>query len=105
MRFNPKVELCIYTVCKELLANANKHANAALINVELKYDPEELQLYLLVKDDGVGFNKDQKFRKTAMGMASIQSRVKFIEGDMAISSAPGKGTSILVHAPAEVLSL
>lgn len=105
MRFNPKVELCIYSVCKELLANANKHANANLINVELKYDPEELQLYLLVKDDGVGFNKDQKFRKTAIGMASTQSRIKFIEGDMVITSAPGKGTAILVHAPAEVLIL
>ncbi|MDX2072644.1 MAG: AAA family ATPase [Haliscomenobacter sp.] len=98
-RFNSKVELCFYSVCKELLANANKHANANLINVELNYDPEEFQLYLLVKDNGVGFNKDQKFRKTAMGMASIQSRVKFIEGDMVITTAPGKGASILVYAP------
>lgn len=104
IRFNSKVELCIYSVCKELLANANKHANAAMIKVELKYDPEELQLYLLVKDDGVGFNKDQKFRKTAIGMASIQSRIKFIEGDMVVTTAPGKGTSILVHAPVEVLN-
>lgn len=104
-RFNSRIELCIYSVYKELLANANKHANANLINVELRYDPEEFQLYLLVKDDGVGFNKDQKFRKTAMGMASIQSRVKFIDGDMVVTSAPGKGTSILVHAPAEVLIL
>lgn len=102
IRFNSKVELCFYSVCKELLANANKHANANLINVELNYDPEEFQLYLLVKDDGTGFNKDQKFRKTAMGMASIQSRVKFIDGDLVITTAPGKGTSILVHAPVEV---
>lgn len=104
-RFNSRVELCIYSVCKELLTNANKHANANLINVDLRYDPEEFQLYLLVKDDGVGFNKDQKFRKTAMGMASILSRVKFIDGDMVVTSAPAKGTSILVHAPAEVLVL
>ena len=100
-RFNTKIELSLYSVCKEMIANAIKHSNARAITVDLKKNIEEGQIYLTVKDDGIGFSLDKKFRKNAIGITSIQSRIKFIEGQVSINSALGKGTIFLVKAPVE----
>jgi signal transduction histidine kinase len=95
------LEFTLYPVCKELLSNAVRHSNAKQIEVSLQQNLLESQVYLHVKDDGIGFSPEKKVRKNAIGMASIHSRIRYISGVVDVTSAPGKGTHILVKAPLE----
>lgn len=100
-RFDTKLELTLYPVCKELLSNALRHANAKQIEVSLQQNLLDALVYLQVKDDGIGFSPEKKVRKNAIGMASIHSRIRYISGVVDVTSAPGKGTDIRIKAPLE----
>jgi two-component system sensor histidine kinase UhpB len=50
-----------------------------------------------VHDDGQGF--DPTVRTQGFGLTGIRERVELLEGELEISSAPGKGTTLSVALP------
>jgi signal transduction histidine kinase len=56
---------------------------------------------LRVADDGVGFASGSR-RTSGLGLRSIDERVRFAGGRVAIESAPGHGTTVIVHVPVTV---
>ena len=50
-----------------------------------------------VEDNGDGFNMN--WVKKGLGLDSMQSRVNVLQGDLNIDTAPGRGTSVIVHIP------
>jgi signal transduction histidine kinase len=83
------------------LRNAFQHAQAKQIEVELRYD--EQQLRLRVRDDGKGIDLkvlSQGGREGHFGMHGMRERAQLIGGKLTVWSAPDSGTEIEVSVPA-----
>ncbi|MBS1730725.1 MAG: sensor histidine kinase [Bacteroidetes bacterium] len=87
----------IYRIIQELINNAMKHASAKNILVQVHVLQSEKLLTITVEDDGKGFDITTLSTTKGMGWSNIQNRVEFLKGKTDISSAPGKGTSILIE--------
>jgi len=90
-----ETKLNMYRIIQELLNNVMKHAKATEVDVQLSKSSEEL--IINVEDNGEGFNIN--WVKKGLGLDSMQSRVNVLQGDLNIDTAPGRGTSVIVHIP------
>ena len=92
-RSDPARDREVLRIAQEALQNAIKHAGASRIGVRL--DAEDGRLVLEVEDDGVGFDPDgRETRARSLGLTSMQERAERLGGRLAISSAPGRGTTV-----------
>ncbi len=86
-----KLHLC--RIIKELFNNAHKHARANRIEVLIKASPD--QLYILFKDDGVGYDHNQQSK--GIGMKNLEARVQCLQGGFKVKSKPNLGTRVILH--------
>jgi signal transduction histidine kinase len=93
---NPKQELIIFRIIQESIQNVIKHANARSIDISACYESHALKI--IVCDDGVGFNVEEKMGSGA-GLANMKSRASVIGAALAIDSDIGKGTTICISLP------
>ncbi|MFV8374852.1 tetratricopeptide repeat-containing sensor histidine kinase [Flavobacterium sp. LB1P62] len=91
------VKINLYRIIQESLQNINKYANANTIKVDLKKRGDDL--FLSIKDDGIGFNVNKA--KRGIGIQNIQSRTKECDGTVEIKSNIGEGTTITITVPIE----
>jgi signal transduction histidine kinase len=95
-----EITIFIYRIVNELLQNVLKHAKATRIVLEIA---EKNNKYLIsVKDNGVGFNKENlngNKRMGGFGLISIKERLESFKGRMNIKSAPGFGTTTTIEIP------
>ena len=98
-RLDPRLELVLYRMVQELLNNALKHARATTIHIELLFADDEVTLHF--EDDGVGFDATASGQAVAqgVGMVSIESRVRVLNGKIDIQSAAGLGTRVRITVP------
>lgn len=94
-RIDGQVEIAIYRVVQELVANALKHAQAQLISISL--NRQDNNLNVVVEDDGKGF--DLALVEKGMGLENIRQRVEALEGKLNIDAKPGRGTTVIVDVP------
>jgi PAS domain S-box-containing protein len=92
-----EMALCLFRVTQEALRNAALHARARTVKVSLR--TLEGGLELAVRDDGAGFVPALQRERPSLGLASMRERVRLLEGELDIESAPGHGTTILVWVP------
>lgn len=90
------IEDHLFRIVQEALSNTLRHSRAAMAEVKLQQKPDSVRL--LIRDDGIGFDPDEK-KHTSYGLVSIRERVNEIGGSMHIISAPGKGTRIEIRVP------
>ncbi len=90
-------EVVLYRIIQELVNNAVKHARASQILVVLQQ--RDAILYVTVEDNGIGFKTDGINHKVSSGIASIQARSEFLQGELAIHSSPGNGTTVTLECP------
>lgn len=90
---NIQKEFVILRVVQELLHNIVKHAAATEAHIHMQYLEEEL--ILVVKDNGNGFNPEE-YSENGMGLASINNRLKKINGSIKFESHPQTGTTVFV---------
>ena len=89
------VKINLYRIVQEALQNCNKYADAENIKVEFKSEID--YLILSIMDDGVGFNTRRK--KKGIGLHNIEYRAAECKGTVAIKSAKGEGTLLVVKVP------
>jgi signal transduction histidine kinase len=91
------VALCLYRVTQEALRNLAKHAavNEAWVTL-VATGPE---LLLRVQDHGVGFDPEAMRTQPGLGLSSMAERVRLIQADLSVQSAPGRGTTVEVRVP------
>lgn len=92
-----EVTLCVYRVAQEALRNLAKHAAVEQAWVTLVATNTELVLTVL--DQGVGFDPEGVRSHLGLGLSSMEERVRLIEAQLAVVSAPGKGTTVEVRVP------
>ena len=98
----PEHEVALYRITQEALNNVVKHAQAKQVMVELGV--ENGITYLLVEDDGRGFNvhesnPNRQSMTTGFGLQSMRERAEALGGSVQISSSPGRGTTVKVQLP------
>jgi PAS domain S-box-containing protein len=91
------IALALFRIVQEGLRNVAKHAQTHNVKVVL-FGKDDL-VHLNISDDGVGFDYSEARKKPGLGLASMEERVRLIQGDLSIQSQPGKGTVIEVRAP------
>ncbi len=98
---NPIVRDEIYRIAREAVRNAFRHAEAKQIEVEIRYD--EQQLRMRVRDDGKGLEPkllNAEGRTGHFGLNGMRERANLMRGKLTIWSAPGSGTEIELIIPA-----
>lgn len=92
----------MFRIFQEMINNMLKHAKATSVEVTLE-NPSEDIFILRVKDNGVGFDKQEKIRNadagSGIGLKNLINRVRLIGAKIDIDSAPGAGTCITVTLP------
>jgi signal transduction histidine kinase len=89
-RYPQDVETAVYFCTLEALQNAAKYAHPKEVVVRLRLDGDDL--VFTIRDDGQGF--DQATTKLGSGLQNMADRLEALGGDLSISSAPGRGTTI-----------
>ncbi len=86
---------------QEALHNALRHANASRIAVDARRNSHPPRVEISIRDDGVGFEPgtEPKMTEGHFGLTGIRERLKRLEGDVAIESAPRQGTVVRLQVP------
>jgi signal transduction histidine kinase len=92
-RLPDNVEVAGYYLVAEALTNVDKHAQASLVQLAVK--AEDDQLYLSIRDDGIGGADARK----GSGLIGLVDRVEALGGQIAIASRLGEGTSLVANIP------
>ncbi len=96
----PRVEVALYRICQEALANVARHAGASGVDVRLVATPEQVRL--VVEDDGRGFDASSVAGERH-GLVGINERARMLGGSFEVRSSPGAGTRVEVTVPLEKL--
>jgi signal transduction histidine kinase len=89
--------IILYRMVQEVINNIVKHSEAKRIDF-LATTSENL-FTLVIQDDGVGFNLEEKVNSGGSGLLNLQSRAKLIHAQFSIQSSPGVGTKICIELP------
>jgi signal transduction histidine kinase len=88
----------VYRVAQEALCNVAKHARATRVNISLRAADKRIRLR--VSDNGDGFCADKAWaRPMVFGLAGMRERATLLGGKLAVRSALGKGTVVLLELP------
>lgn len=113
-RLPPAVETALYRCVQEALTNVGKHARASRVSVEVQR--EDKLIRCSIRDDGVGFNvpaviagagqrdlfeAGSRRGERGLGLVGIRERLNALGGTLRITSAPGRGTELLISVPLE----
>lgn len=91
------LEIAVFRIIQELITNVLKHANAK--NATINISSFDKTLNIIIEDDGNGFDVKKVKFKDGMGLSSIKTRVKYLNGTLEIDSTIGKGSSVIINIP------
>jgi signal transduction histidine kinase len=96
-RFAAPVELALFRITQEALANVAKHSRAT--KVAVCHEEKEDTFYLTIADNGIGFDQDKAVLPTAgckWGLMNMNERAMAVGGHCQVESHRGKGTRVVV---------
>ena len=96
-RLENSMEIAIFRIIQELITNIIKHSGATEAAIYLT--DHSASINILVEDNGRGFDPEKIQPKEGMGLNSIRKRVEYMDGEMDVDAAEGKGTTINIHIP------
>lgn len=85
----------IVRITQEAVTNANRHANASSLSIELGFTATGISLK--VSDDGRGF--DAAHTSDGIGMSTMRDRAQQIGAEFAVVSDPMLGTQVVMTLP------
>ena len=80
-------------IVREAVTNAAIHGRAAHVRVRLERAD---QVRLVIEDDGRGFDPDGESGSVGFGIVSMRERAHSVGADLAVQSAPERGTQVEV---------
>jgi signal transduction histidine kinase len=97
-----EMSLELLQIVREALNNIQKHSGASRVAVSASRRDKKLEV--LVEDNGSGFPFTGMFTLEELdlmhlGPISIRRRVRALEGDLTITSAPGQGAKLEIRVP------
>ncbi len=104
--FNYKIiskdqKVALYRIAQEQFTNIVKYSEATLVNITL--DSSNINIIkMCISDNGKGMNKNTI--SNGIGLRNIDSRLHVLDGKMRIITAPGKGFSLEIEMPINVVA-
>jgi signal transduction histidine kinase len=95
-RLLPEIENGIYRLVQETLTNVSKHSQANSAAVTIRECDHVVTVEIC--DEGIGFDLNEA--ADGFGLVGMRERVDLVAGKLAVSSAPGKGTTVSAVMPA-----
>lgn len=95
---NKNMEIAIFRIVQEFINNAVKHGKAGKIDIELLVNRNG-SISIQLQDNGSGFDMSKAKKAKGIGLKNMLSRISSYDGEMQISSSPGKGTRCLIVFP------
>ncbi|HTI13704.1 MAG TPA: sensor histidine kinase [Dictyobacter sp.] len=92
----PNVEIVVFRIVQEALANIRKHAHASQAIITITNHNQ--QLLIEIRDNGDGLQQSEQ-QTGHFGLHTMQERVKEISGDWHVESQTGQGTTIRANIP------
>jgi len=89
------IEVALYFVCSEALANVAKHARASRASIQLR--AADGRVALIVADDGAGGADISD----GTGLRGLADRVEALGGKLELESPPDNGTRLAVELPVD----
>ncbi len=89
------LENSLYRLAQEALNNICRHSGASRVEVSLRR--RDGSLLLRISDDGRGFDPASPSR--GFGLGFMRERAELLGGSLSVSSAPGRGTTLVLEAP------
>lgn len=101
LRLPAPIELGLFRIAQEALANIAKHACATQAQIEIK--DEDGCILMTVSDNGVGFDTQTVYvgEDGHWGLFIMMERAKTIGASFDVKSMPGQGTKIMLRASIE----
>ncbi|WP_237589052.1 tetratricopeptide repeat-containing sensor histidine kinase [Polaribacter sargassicola] len=98
-RLENSLEIGIFRIVQELTTNIIKHADAKNATINLSFYDQNLNI--IIEDNGKGFDINNVNLKNGMGISSIKTRIKHLNGTFEIDSTIGKGSSVIIDIPVD----
>ena len=94
-----RVELQVLRIIQECIANIRKHSQARSVRVLLRTYRVGGGHYVLIEDDGVGFDESEikPVGGKHLGLTILRDRAQQINGEITIDSDPGEGTRVTLQ--------
>lgn len=100
-RLEHRVEISLFGIVQEAVANALKHARASVVEITVAVKADWVTVS--VRDDGLGFDPvqvDARYdQRGSFGLLHMRERAGRIGGELRVESAPGHGTTVSVSIP------
>jgi signal transduction histidine kinase len=93
----PESAITIYRIVQEALTNIARHAAATTVTVEGQRHPQEMTV--TVADNGKGFTVAANPPCGGLGIVGMHERARLVGGTLAMRSAPGQGTTVVLRVP------
>jgi len=90
--YTDNIKLQLYRIAQETMNNILKHSKATYVKILIESYPQYLKL--VISDNGIGFNIDNKSFKKNFGLEIMKERARSIKASLKIISSPGNGTII-----------
>ncbi len=101
-RLPPVIETALYRTLQEAVTNVVKHASATKVGIILERNEKEARL--IIEDNGKGFDWGDVEISPAptvrLGLLGIRERLSLVGGTLEVETAPGTGTTLIIHVPA-----
>jgi PAS domain S-box-containing protein len=95
---NKNMEIAIFRIVQEFINNSVKHGKAGKIDIGLLVNKNN-SITIHLQDNGTGFDTQKAKKARGIGLKNMLSRISSYDGEMQISSSPGKGTKCLILFP------
>ncbi|MFC1866133.1 PAS domain S-box protein [Chloroflexota bacterium] len=96
-----EVATAVYRIFQEATLNVHKHSKADNVIIDV-YDRKS-KLIIIIKDDGIGFNKQTLQDRSSLGLMGMKERASIVGGSMKIEGNRDHGTKITISLPIEEL--
>lgn len=87
-------ETTLFRILQETLTNVSRHAQATIVSVICRLEKNEI--YMQIKDNGIGIKTDAIDNPSSMGLLGMRERLKSLNGRMDIQGNINQGTSVEV---------
>lgn len=85
--------LHVFRILQELMNNSLRHGKASAIDILFR--DIDTNTFCFYKDNGKGFDAENRQNFKGLGMKNIESRVNFLNGTLTVNSAEGKGSNFV----------